>query len=119
MATRTTLEEFQKSFEVKNGQVGSQDVLNKAPDKIKKELNDLWNWAAGEDTTELEGSVYTNLIDDDVNNVTSNDKVRSINWTSINLLSELINDETSSIKSWSCAGTVAYINQAAIDGGNW
>ena len=42
MATRTDLATFQGNYEVKNGYIGDETVLNAAPDKLKKELNALW-----------------------------------------------------------------------------
>ena len=64
---RTSLAVFIDGYEVKNGQVGSQDTLNRAVHQVKQELDELWNWSAGSDTTNLpETRLWEYIIDDNV-----------------------------------------------------
>jgi len=51
MATKTDLLEFQGDYEVKNGYIGDETVLNAAPDRLKIELNALWAAVVGSNLT--------------------------------------------------------------------
>jgi len=124
---RTTTEVFRNTYEVKNGQIGSQDVLNFAVDKLKLEVNDLWNWAAGADTTVLDDSglasfiiddrLYSDLIND---NVDADTKVRSIQWIQSNFMnSHRDDDKDSTIKGYSCANITYQVKNNTVTGGTW
>ena len=56
MATKTTLIDFQGNYEVKNGYIGDETVLNAAPDKLKKELDLLWEATLGARNSVTEGN---------------------------------------------------------------
>jgi len=64
--SRTTVGAFVDSYEVKNGYVGSQDVLNKAPHQVKLELDELWTWASGGIVSDTlpDGTIQNYLIND-------------------------------------------------------
>jgi len=123
---RTTTEVFANTYEVKNGQVGSQDVLNFAVHKLKLEFNSMWNWAAGEDTTVLSGTLAEFLIDDrgfDVivnDNVDVSTKVRSLGWINTNfMLSDRDDDKDRTDKGWSCSSITYNIKNNTTTGGTW
>jgi len=123
---RTTLEVFRNTFEVKNGQIGSQDVLNFAVDKLKLEFDSMWNWAAGEDTTVLTGTLAEFLIDDRPyyemtnDNVQTDEKVRSTAWIETNIMStDRDDDRGSDVKSFSCASITYNIKNNTVTGGSW
>ena len=123
---RTTTEVFRNTYEVKNGQIGSQDVLNFAVDKLKLEFNDLWNWCAGDDTTVLDSTglatfiiddrLYSDLINDNVN---TSAKVRSTQWVQSNIFDTLATDTNSTIRSWNCANITFNIKNNTVSGGTW
>ena len=126
---RTTTEVFANTYEVKNGQIGSQDVLNFAVHKLKLELNDLWNWAAGEDTTVLEdGGLAKFLIDDRAfqeivdDNVDVTTKVRSVSWIENNILEKgdtARDNNATTTKSWHREHITYNIQNNTVSGGTW
>jgi len=64
--SKTTIGAFVDSYEVKNGYVGSQDVLNKAPHQVKLELDEMWTWISGgiNSDTLPDGTIQNYLIND-------------------------------------------------------
>jgi len=129
---RTTEQSFVDNFEVKNGFVGSQDVLNKAVHQVKLELDELWNWSSGQQTTTLpDGNINEYIIDDTVPfgdiTVSTQDKVaRSAAWIQTNIMNTSGSEVSQTEKGWSAATTYQVItgNNSALgdtvyNGGTW
>jgi len=75
MTTLTQIAQFQDNYEVKNGEIASADVLNKAVHKSHLELISLWNFVRN-DNSGIDDTI--NLFDDTIGNNTSDYQVRSI-----------------------------------------
>lgn len=121
MADRTGLVEFRADYEAKNGQIGSQDVLNKAVDKLKVEMDLLWDWSAGTSDTLPIGDISDTLIDDTVvfNDLpTAQSVVRSANYMGLRISNEPTNTG-SLVDTWCTSQIYSQIQNAALDGGTW
>jgi len=122
MADRTVLTEFRNTYEVKNGQIGSQDVLNKAVDKLKQEMDLLWNWSADTTDTLPSGTIANRLIDDiiDYTDVAGGSQLvtRSANYIGLRISNDPLNNG-SQLDTWSTSQIFNQINNANLDGGTW
>lgn len=121
MADRTTLTEFRDNYEAKNGQIGSQAVLNKAVDRVKVELDLLWTWVADSSDTLPTGTIANFLIDDTVayTDVPASQIVtRSANYIGLRISNDPGNNGSTS-DTWSTAQITSQIQNATLSGGAW
>ena len=128
---RTTLQQFVDYYEVKNGYIGSEDVLNKAVHQAKVEINELWNWAVGGvDSIDLpDGGLSTYIINDSkyVDIIGDTSKVsRSAQWCQVNLFDTTATQgRTEPERGWSSATTWKVITgtsdmgDTVYNGGTW
>lgn len=121
MADRTSLTEFRDNYECKNGQIGSQDTLNKAVDKVKQELDALWTWSADSTDTLPTGTIADKLIDDTIsyNDLPGAEIVtRSANYIGLRISNDP-NNKGSITDTWSTSQITSQIQNAILDGGTW
>lgn len=121
MADRTGLTEFRDNYEVKNGQIGSQDVLNKAVDKVKQELDALWTWTADSTDTLPTGNIANRLINDTIafdDLPDAQSAARSANYIGLRISNDPLNTG-STIDTWSTSRITSAIQNAVLDGGTW
>jgi len=123
MADRVTLSNFRATFEVKNGELGSDAVLNRAVDQVKKELDNLWNWATNDTSDTLPtGTIVEYLIDDvtvdAVATAGMDKKVRSAKWVQEHI-SNLENPPSVIYYTWSVDRIKQYVQTTTLDGGTW
>lgn len=118
MADRTSLTEFRDNYEAKNGQIGSQDVLNKAVDKVKQELDALWSWTADSTDTLPAGTIADAIIDDSIaytNLPSAQSLTRSANYIGLRISNDPANNG-SIIDTWSTAQITSQLsNKASIN----
>jgi len=123
MADRVTLSNFRASFEVANGEIGSDAVLNRAVDQVKQELDNLWNWSTSDSTTTLpSGSLVESLIDDTMSPAIGDANgarvTRSADWLEKHIsASSTPPDET--YYTWNISRIKNYIATTNMDGGTW
>lgn len=119
MADRVGLTAFTTSYESKNGELGSETVLNRAVHQVKIELDNLWTWAAdGTDT--LPTASITELLIDDVLPFTDGNATnvtRSANYIGLRISNDINNLSTSD--TWSTDIINQSIQNASLDGGSW
>lgn len=130
MADRVSKSEFEDRFLVKNGQIGSADVLNKAVDEVKRELDRLWVWSTENDEIDLPTGTISNSIIDDIKPPTATgmlEKTRSARFIglminddfNLGLSSNTPDNNESTQYMWSASFTKANILNAITEGGIW
>lgn len=123
MADRVTLSNFRASFEVSNGEIGSDLVLNRAVDQVKQELDNLWNWATSDTSDTLpSANLVEELIDDTLVPAVGDPKgvivSRSADWIERHISSSSTPpDET--YYTWNINRIKNYIATTNLDGGSW
>lgn len=123
MADRVTLSNFRATFEVANGEIGSDAVLNRAVDQAKKELDNLWNWATSNTSDTLPTGTLTELMLDDVTidavTTAGMDTVtRSAQWIQ-NHISNLENPGSDVYYTWNIDRIKNYVQNTSLNGGTW
>lgn len=130
MSDRVSKAEFDDRYLVKNGQIGTADILNKAVVEVKRELDRLWVWATENDEIDLpSGSISTSLIDDvSAPNATGSlEKTRSARFIGLMINDDFTLGNSSSTPDnnaptqymWSASFTKANILDAVTEGGIW
>lgn len=130
MADRVSKAEFDDRFLVKNGQIGSADILNKAVDEVKRELDRLWVWSTENDEIDLPTGSISNSIIDDISLSTATgmlEKARSARFIglminddfSLGLSSNTPGNDTADRYMWSASFTKTNILNAVTEGGIW
>ena len=122
MADRTTLSNFRATYEVKNGEIGSDEVLNRAVDVAKQEIDKLWNWATSNTSDTLPtGTLVELMFDDSTQNAldAGMDKVtRSARWIQLHI-SNLSSPGSDIYYTWNIDRIKNYVQTTTIDGGSW
>ena len=120
MADRVTLSNFRAVLEVKNGEVGSEIVLNRAVDEVKQELDRLWNWATSDATDTLPTtSLVSSIFNDgttDASNMTT--QTRTAKWIQAHISGQE-NPGNDTYYTWNISRIKLYIGGLTIDSGSW
>ena len=122
MADRTSLSVFRATFEVENGEIGSDAVLNRAVDQAKQELDRLWSWATSDTSDTLPTGTLVELM---INDTTENaldagmEKVtRSARWIQQHI-SGLDSPGSDIYYTWNIDRIKNYVQNTTQDGGTW
>jgi hypothetical protein len=121
MADRVSLSDFIDNYECKNGDMGSEEVLNRAVHEIKLELDRLWNWTTGDSNLTLPpGDIKESLINDviDYTDPDATNYVRSANYSGLRISNDA-NNNNSTTDTWCTARIYQQIHDAVVDGGTW
>ena len=122
MADRVTLSNFRATFEVSNGEIGSDAVLNRAVDQVKQELDNLWNWATSNTSDTLPtGALIELLLNDttvDANDAGMDKVTRSAKWIQ-NHISNLTTPGSDIYYTWNIDKIKNYVQNTTLNGGNW
>lgn len=123
MADRVTLSNFRATFEVANGEIGSDAVLNRAVDQAKQELDNLWNWATSNTSDTLPTGTLVQLMLDDttidaVTPLALTNVTRSANWIQLHI-SNLSDPGSDTYYTWNINRIKNYVQSTTISGGTW
>ncbi len=120
MAHRVTLSNFRAVLEVKNGEVGSDIVLNRAVDEVKQELDRLWNWATSDSSDTLPTTnLVTSIFDDSITNASSmTTQTRTGKWIQEHI-SSLATPPNDTYYTWNVNRIKLYVLGVTLDSGAW
>jgi hypothetical protein len=121
MADRVSLSDFINNYESKNGEMGSEEVLNRAVHEVKIELDRLWNWSTGDSNLTLPaGDIKDSFINDSISYTDPNatNFVRSANYSGLRISNNASNNNSTS-DTWCTHRIYQQIHDAVVDGGTW
>ena len=119
MADRVSLTDFVNNYECKNGQIGSEEILNRAVHQVKLELDRLWTWVIDNSTTLPPGDLNDYIINDSINytDPDATKYARSANYIGLRISNDFNNINTTD--TWCTYRIKERIDNAVVDGGNW